>query len=417
MFFKLKTSEEIVEILKDFEPSEEETISIEHALGRVLSRDIISREDLPGFTRSTMDGYAVIAKDSFGATEAVPAFFEVAGEVMMGKNPTISLLPGQAIKISTGGMLPENSDSVVMLEYSRPLDEKTIEIYRAVSPLENVILPEDDISRGECVLKKRHRLRPQDLGLLTGLGFTEAAVFTRPKVAIISTGDEVVPIHTAPEPGQIRDINSYTLNALCLNAGAEPVMLGICNDNFNELKAMVQQGLSMADTVWISGGSSVGTRDMTIKVFESFDNMEILAHGISVSPGKPTIIAKINSKAFFGLPGHVTSALVIAEIFLVPFLKRLSGEDQSFPFACQHLEAELARNINSSNGRDDYIRVRLHLKDGRLVAEPVFGKSGLISSLIHAHGLLLIDRNTEGLYQGQKVKVRLFSSSAGRGIA
>jgi len=412
VFFKVKTSEEVFEILKGFGPSGDDTISIEHALGRTISRDVFAPEDLPGFYRSSMDGYAVRAKDTFGATEGLPALLDLEGEVIMGQRPDTIVRPGTAVKISTGGMLPEEADGVVMLEYSHPLDKKTIEISRAISPLENVILPDDDLKKGKTVLEKGHSLRPQDLGVMSGLGISRVSTFLTPKVAIISTGDEVVPIDQRPKPGQVRDINSYTLSAFCRQAGAEPINLGLCGDNFEQLKDTVKQGLDRADTVWISGGSSVGTRDLTLKVFESFDDMELLVHGISISPGKPTIIAKIGSRAIFGLPGHTASAMVVAEVFLAPFLAGLSGK-KGFPGTSYEVEAELSRNIESASGRDDYLRVRLEKKDDGLIANPIFGKSALISTLVEADGLLRVDRNIEGLYQGQKVMVMVFNPIKG----
>ncbi|MBN1849244.1 MAG: molybdopterin molybdotransferase MoeA [Deltaproteobacteria bacterium] len=408
MFFKVKTSEEVFQILKDFHPTEDEVLSIDKALYRILNKDIIAPEDLPGFPRSSMDGYAVQARDTFGATESLPVLLEVVGEVLMGQPSNVSVRPGQAVRISTGGMLPQGADGVVMLEYCHSLDERNIEVGRAVSPLENVLRFDDDYKAGTVVLRSHHSIRSQDVGILAGLGITEISVFKQPRVAIISTGDEVVPIDQRPLPGQIRDINSYTLNAFCLQQRAEPIMLGLCRDDFKKLRQLVENGLHIADTVWISGGSSVGTRDMTLKVFESFDKMELLVHGISISPGKPTIIARIGQKAVFGLPGHVASAMVVAEVFLSPFLARLSGKKDMTKEALFEVDAELSRNLESASGRDDYVRVRLIEKQERLIAEPIFGKSGLISTLVEAHGLIKIDRNTEGLYQGQHVKVMVF---------
>ena len=408
MFFKVKTSEEVLDILKGFSPVGEETILIEDALHRVLSREIISLEDLPFFPRSSMDGYAVRAKDTFGASENLPAFLELGGEVIMGQVPAGAVTPGKAIRISTGGMMPEGADAVIMLEYCHALDDRTIEVTRTVSPLENVINPGDDFKKGALIFRRGYVLRPQDLGLLAGLGIQNVAAFKRPKVAIISTGDEIIPIGQIPEPGQVRDINSYTLSAFCTQAGASPVNLGLCRDIFSDLRAMVARGLETVDTLWISGGSSVGARDLTVKVLESFDDMELHVHGISISPGKPTIIARIGNKAVFGLPGHVASAMVVAEIFLNPFLSRLSGETGSLEDNHFYVQAELERNVESASGRDDYIRVKLDKRDGRYFADPIFGKSGLISTLVEAHGLVKIDRNTEGLYQGQLVDVMLF---------
>ena len=405
MFFKVKTSEEVFQIIEQFAPLGEETVPLDKAFGRVLSRDITSSEDLPGFHRSSMDGYAVRAKDTFGATESLPAMIQVTGEVIMGQVPSKGVGPGQGMKISTGGMLPEGADGVVMLEYAHVLDEKTIEVSRTISPLENVILPDDDFRKGSPILEKGAVLRPQDLGVMAGIGLSEVSVHRRPRVAIISTGDEVVPIGQRPKPGQVRDINTYTLSAFCWQSGAEPLALGLCKDNFEELRARVEKGLREADTVWISGGSSVGSRDMTLKVFESFQDMELLVHGISISPGKPTIIARIGAKAVFGLPGHTASAMVVAEVFLNPFLSRLSGEGDFTGPLNKGVEAELSRNIESASGREDYIRVRLMEKEGRLLAEPIFGKSGLISTLVEADGLVRVERNTEGLYKGERVRV------------
>jgi molybdopterin molybdotransferase len=413
LFFKVRTSEEVFHIIEQFGPLGDEAVPLEKAFGRSLSRDIISPEDLPGFYRSSMDGYAVRAKDTFGATESLPAMLAVKGEVTMGQVPTEVVGSGQTVKISTGGMLPEGADGVVMVEHSHVLDENTIEVNRAISPLEHVILPDDDFKKGSPVLEKGSLLRPQDLGVMAGIGLSQVYVHRRPRVAIISTGDEVVPIDRKPKPGQVRDINTYTLSAFCWQSGAEPLALGLCKDNFEELKARVEKGLREADTVWISGGSSVGTRDMTLKVFESFHNVELLVHGISISPGKPTIIARVGSKAAFGLPGHTASAMVVAEVFLNPFLSRLSGK-RGFPGPLhEEVEAELSRNIESASGREDYIRVRLIEKEGKFIADPIFGKSGLISTLVEADGLVRVERNTEGLYEGERVKVLFISPKKG----
>ncbi|MDY7035013.1 MAG: molybdopterin-binding protein, partial [Thermodesulfobacteriota bacterium] len=220
-------------------------------------------------------------------------------------------------------------------------------------------------------------------------------------------------IDQRPEPGQVRDINSYTLSAFCRQTGAKPIPLGLCPDSFTKLKDMVKKGLDVADTLWISGGSSVGARDLTLMVFESFHDMKILVHGISISPGKPTIIARIGPRAVFGLPGHAASAMIVAEVFLAPFLDRLSGKRDINYWLNFQVEAELNRNIESPSGREDYIRIKLSKKGGTLIAEPIFGKSGLISTLVEADGLLRVDRNTEGLYQGQMVKVMVFNHLKG----
>jgi len=386
----------------------EEIAPLDKTLGRVLSGDIVSPEDLPGFPRTVVDGYAIRAKDSFGATESLPALLEIVGEVGMGQVPSMTVAAGQAVKISTGGMVPKGADGVVMVEYCHLMDQTTVEVSRAISPQENVIQPDDDFKKGAVVLRKGWKLRSQDVGVLAGLGVTEVTVYRKPRVAIISTGDEVIPVQEKPKPGQVRDINTYTLSAFCTKESAEPVPLGLCRDDFEQLRNMLLKGLETADTVWISGGSSVGTRDLTLKVFESIEGTELLVHGISISPGKPTIIARKGATAVFGLPGHTASAMVVAEVFLAPFLARLGGETTFGQRVQNKVSARLSRNIESASGRDDFIRVRLIQKDGEWIAEPIFGKSGLISTLVEADGLLRIDRNTEGLYQGQQVEVMKF---------
>ena len=407
LFFKVKSSSEVFEALNQFNALADEEIFLDQAQGRVLSQNLIAPEDLPGFQRSARDGYAVKAKDTFGASENMPAMLEVVGEIMMGQVPLVEVNKGQAIKIATGGMLPKGADGIVMLEYAHTLDEKTIEILRTVSPQEHVVAPGDDVRKGSRILKKGDFLRPQDLGLLAGLGFEKIRVYAKSKVAIISTGDEVIPLNQQPKPGQIRDINSYALAAFCEQWGAVPLKLGLCPDSFEALQARVAEGLARADTIWVSGGSSVGTRDLTLQVMESFKEAEILAHGIAISPGKPTIMARIGSKAVFGLPGHPVSAMVVAEVFLMPFLARLGGWADQWFHRRQTILARLSRNVESAGGREDYIRVKVSRQGLEWVAEPIFGKSGLISVLVEADGLVKIDRDQEGLYQGDQVEVML----------
>ena len=408
-FFKLKTPTEVFHIIDGFSPVGQETVSLEDAFDRVLNVDLTSPEDLPDFFKSTMDGYAVQARNTFGATESLPALLEITGEVSMGEADNIAVESGQAVKIPTGGMLPAGADGVVMVEYCSLLDERTLEISRAISPLENTIQPGDDFKKGAVILPAGKHLRPQDLGVLAGLGFSEVPVFRKPKVAILSTGDEMVPVSQNPRPGEVRDINRYTLGALCLNMGAVPVYMGICSDHLEALREMVEKALGAADAVWISGGSSVGTRDFTLKVFETLPDFELLVHGISLSPGKPTIIGRTGAKPVIGLPGHPASALVVAEVFMTRMLKTLSGAVASRHNVHTVKQAILKRNIPSSGGREDYVRVRLEKDGEHLKAIPIFGKSGLISTLVEADGLIRIDMNTEGLYEGDEVDVMLFS--------
>ena len=408
-FFKLKTPDEVFSIIDGFSPVGKESVSLEDAFDRVLNVDLTSPEDLPDFFKSTMDGYAVQARNTFGATESLPALLEITGEVSMGEAENIAVKNGQAVKIPTGGMLPAGADGVMMVEYCSLLDERTLEVSRAISPLENTIQPGDDFKKGAVILPAGKHLRPQDLGVLAGLGFLKIPVFRKPEVAILSTGDEMVPVSQTPRPGEVRDINRYTLSALCRNMGAAPVHMGICSDHFEPLRKMVEKALETADSVWISGGSSVGTRDFTLKVFETLPDFELLVHGISISPGKPTIIGRSGTKPVIGLPGHPASALVVAEVFMTRMLRTLSGNMAARRDVHTIKQAILERNIPSSGGREDYVRIRLKKDGEHSKAVPIFGKSGLISTLVEADGLVRIDMNTEGLYEGDEVDVTLFS--------
>ncbi len=407
-FFKVKTAEDIFESLGDIKPLGIESMHIISASSRILVRDIISSEDLPGFQRSTMDGYALGAKDTFGATESLPTPLNIVGEVRMGEIPNFGLSRGECALISTGGMLPEGADAVVMIEYSQMAEDKVVEISRPVSPLENVIQSDDDVKKGQVILHKGTPLRPQDLGILAAMGISQVNVFAKPRAAIISTGEEIVAISQKPKPGQIRDINSYTLGGLCIKSGVEPIYLGIVNDKFDDLKSLIEKVISQADVVLLSGGSSVGVKDFTLDAFLSLKEVELLAHGVSISPGKPTIIARKGNKTLWGLPGHPVSAMIIFDIFLRYLFGRLSGLSKSNEFNNYVIDAELDRNIESASGREDYIRVKLVRSEGRWLAIPILGKSGLISTMVEADGIIRIDMNTEGLYRGEKVRVRLF---------
>lgn len=406
-FFKVKTPAEVFGLLERFPAVGSETVDVSCAAGRVLSEDVTAPEDLPHFARSTVDGFALRACDTFGATESLPALVHVVGEVRMGQAPARALGQGEAVGIPTGGMLPPGADGVVMVEYCHALDAATLEVNRAISPLENVIQPGDDFRRGERILLRGTRLRPQDVGALAGLGITRVRVFTRPRVALLSSGDEIVPADATPAPGQVRDINRHTLQAFCEQNGAVGLFMGLVPDTFEDLRRHVLEALARADTVWLSGGSSVGSRDLSLKVFETLPEFELLVHGISISPGKPTIIARTGSTPLVGLPGHVASAMVVAEVFLSRLLARLGGVETGSAARRGEIEARLSRNIPSVSGRDDYVRVRLSERDGILLADPLFGKSGLISTLVASDGLVRIERHTEGLYAGQRVRVRL----------
>ncbi|HIC92475.1 MAG TPA: molybdopterin molybdotransferase MoeA, partial [Syntrophaceae bacterium] len=299
-FFIVKTPSEIYQLMDNFPSLDTEVVEIKETLHRIVAEDILSPINLPDFNRSTVDGYALKAKDTFGAQACLPAILEVVGEVNMGMPADIKLDDGQAVRIPTGGMLPLGADAVVMVEHTHEVDSYTIEVSKALAPLENVIQIGDDIKKEELLVHSGHKMRPQDVGIMAAIGKKEIKVFKRPKVAIISTGDEIVDIDSEPPLGKIRDVNSYTLGALVEEAGAEPLYLGIARDIFEDLRNKCSMGLKEADMVIISGGSSVGVRDLALDVITSFPDSKVLAHGISVSPGKPTILAQIGKKALWG---------------------------------------------------------------------------------------------------------------------
>lgn len=403
-----KAVETLLDVVK-LSPSSLEELSLQESLGRIAGEDIFSPEDLPGFSRSTMDGYAVRAQDTFGASEGIPGYLTVIGEVLMGDEATISLSPGQCVKIATGGMLPQGADAVLMVEYTQELSPDMIEVTKGVGPGENMVRQGEDVEKGKVILSRGTKLRPQDLGALAGLGITKVNVFSKPKVAVISTGDELVPSDTRPGPGQIRDINAFALTAQIEELGGNALYLGIVKDSYPALEEKVRQALQEADLVVISGGSSVGTRDVTLDVIDGLGSPGVLIHGVSIRPGKPTILGAIDGKAVYGLPGHPVSAMIIFHVFVTPILKMLTGEKEGLASQANRvLWAKLTRNIPSSAGREDYLRVSLLEKDGELWAEPIFGKSGLIITMVKAAGLVKIPAVKEGLPAGELVEVRVF---------
>lgn len=404
-FFKAKPLEEVLGMTQLFSPVGIEELHIHDAFSRVLAKDLIAGEDLPGFRRSCMDGYAVNAASTFGASESGPAWLILKGSVAMGETPDFELLPGEALRISTGGMLPKGADAVVMIEHTEAVDEQSIEIYKAVAPLQHVIDVTEDFAKNQAVIEKGRLMRPQEIGLAAGLGHTRIQAYQVPRVGIISTGDEVIPVDKMPEPGRIRDINSYSLSALVTQAGGEPIRYGIVKDDPKALKAMCKKALAHTDMVLISGGSSVGTRDYTVDVLSSLQDTRILLHGISISPGKPTILAKSGQTPVWGLPGQVVSAMVVFQVVVTAFLHRLRG--LSRPILQVKRPARLSRNIASSQGRRDFVRVMLEENGRDLVAHPILGKSGLIRTMVQADGLLEIGEPVEGLEKGSMVDVML----------
>ena len=408
-FFKVEAPQEARRILLEVLPVGTERVATVRARSRVLAEDLFSQVDLPHFHRAAMDGYAVKAKDTFGASQSLPAYLKLAGVVEMGKEATQALDKGEAMRISTGGMMPPDADAVVMVEYTDETDGGLVEIHRAVSPGQNVIQIGDDIKKGEPVFSQGRRLRGHDLGALTGVGIGSITVYKRPRVALISTGDEIVDAEIDPQPGQVRNINQHSLAGLIEEAGGELKDWGVIRDDRAELTEAIGAALDWADAVLLSGGSSMGAKDIALETILSFPESQFIFHGISIAPGKPTIFAKACGKPILGLPGYPVSALVIFDLFGAPMLRRLGGESRDALQRFSHtVRAKLKTNIASQIGREDYVRVVMEGEGASFVAAPLPSKSGAIFTLVKADGMVRIGMNQDGLEQGEEVDVILF---------
>ena len=405
-FFRVISSDRFQALLAGFSPVGEDRIDLGGGQGRVVFRDIVAIENIPALNRSCMDGYALRAADTFGASEGNPGYLEMAHSAAIDEVIAQTLVPGECMGITTGGSLPPGADAVLMVEHTQILGGTTVEIRKTVAPGENVMLAGEDIAAGATAFGRGWRLRPQDVGLLAALGHAVIPVFRRPRCGIVSTGDELVPVEATPRPGQIRDVNSHTLACLARQAGAEVLSYGLVPDSRDALARAMAKGLEENDVLFVSGGSSIGVRDLTIAVLESFADSEILAHGVSISPGKPTILARVGGKPVLGLPGQVASAQIVMLVFGQGLLRHLGGDGRAFdPSRRETRQARLGANVSSKPGREDYVRVKLEERDGGLVAMPRLGKSGLLRTLIEADGLLCLDAALEGMTAGRKVSV------------
>jgi len=409
-FFRVVSSAEARAHLAAFAPKTSvDTVPVVEACGRVLAKTLNAPMDLPHFHRTNMDGYAVRAQDTFGASPSLPMYLKLVGTVEMGKEVKRAFKKGETMRIATGGMLPPGADSMVMVEYTEEMGDGTVEVHRSVSPWENILRIGEDIKKGAPVFSAGRRLRAHDLGALTGVGITTVPVYRRPTVALISTGDEIVAPDQTPKPGQIRNVNQYSLRAMITEAGGETLDLGIVKDDRPAFEKAMTQALKAADVVMVSGGSSVGTKDMTVDVICSFPRSEVFFHGISIAPGKPTIFARAAGKPVMGLPGHPVSALVVFALFGAPLIRLIGGEPAAAAFAPPRTtRARLAQNVASAPGREDYVRVILERKNGDLLAQPLPGKSGAVFSLVKADGMVCIPHDEEGKEAGEEVEVILF---------
>lgn len=382
-----------------------ETVDTVAALGRILNEDTISGEDSPAFNRSTVDGYAVRSSDTFGASDALPAYLSLVGEVEMGKVADLTLEKGQTALIHTGGMLPRGCDAVVMLEQAQTLDTREVEIHKGVSKNENVILQGEDVRSGEVVIPAGKMIRPEEVGALLALGVMRVKVNKKPVVSIFSSGDEIIPPEVRPTPGQVRDINSYSLASLISLHGGDPVIQPIISDDPLKLEEAIRGVYADSDLIIITAGSSASARDKTAEVISRFGQPGVLVHGVNLRPGKPTILAVCNGKPMIGLPGNPVSALVVARLFVIPLVETLSGltGTKTNP----QITATLSINLSSQAGRDEYYPVVLSRMDDGWKAEPVFFKSNLIFSLSRANGLMHIPADVTGFSAGDPVEVIL----------
>ncbi len=409
---ELITVDKALDLLLQYAPFKRPSLislPLGESYGSILSGDIVSPEDLPSFSRTTVDGFAVNAADTFGATEGMPAYLNIKAEIKMGEQPDVVIKKGEAAGISTGGMLPKGADAALMFEHTQQVDENMIEVMKPVSPGENIIRAGEDAKRGETILRRGRRLRPQDIGALAGLGITTVRVYKRPKVSIISTGDEIVPIDQPVKPGQVRDINSYTLSGMISDSYGIAERKGIFSDEYEIIRRVFEESVRESQMVLISGGSSVGARDLTAKIINDFGEPGVLFHGVSLKPGKPTIGGIVQGIPVFGLPGHPAAVAVCFGLFIRPVLEILSGHAENrFEKEKKVINARMARNVSSSPGREEHIGVMLEERNGEIWALPLLGKSGLITNLTQADGTAVIPLRMTGIREGDPIEVRLF---------
>lgn len=391
-------------LLNHLKPQPEpEEIESKDALGRVTMVPQVASYPLPSFPRSTVDGYALRAKDTYGAGETLPAYLQLIEEVPMGAAANFSIAAAECAMIHTGGMLPEGADAVVMVEHTQVSRKGEVEVLRAVAVGENVLKVGEDVLEGQEVIPAGTRLRPAEIGGLMALGITKLTVAKRPIIGIISSGDEVVPPESDLDPGQVRDVNAYTLSALIEQVGGIPRRYGIIPDSESTLRTCAANALGECDAVVITAGSSASTRDLTAKVIDSLGEPGVLVHGVNVRPGKPTILAVCDKKVMIGLPGNPVSALVIASLFVTPVVEVLLGLRRTVPRPS--VSAHLTLNLASKTGREDWVPVQLVSGPEGLQAEPIFGKSNLIFTLARADGLVRIPADATGLAIGEAVDV------------
>jgi molybdopterin molybdotransferase len=410
-FFKVISVDETRKILNKLAEKKQENtekISLLKALGRICARDILSPLNLPNFNKSTVDGYALRHKDVNGASESIPSMLDLIGVVRMGEVSNYVVKSGECAYVPTGGKIPNNADSVAMIEYSEEFGANTILIQKSTSIGENILYEGDDIKKDEIILSKGKLINSYDIGLLAGLGIGELEVNKKVKVAILSTGDEIIDIDENSVETSIRDINGYALYSLCETLGCDIVDKKIVKDNFEKLKETIENMKNQADLILMSGGSSVGTKDYTKDLIESFPNSQVLVHGIAIKPGKPTIIGEIEDTVIIGLPGHPVSSLIVFKALVESFIRKISGKLEGKKI---QIEGILSEDVHNAPGRETYQMVNLIYENNEYIVKPIYGKSGMISLLTKNNAYICLSKDMEGIRKGTKVKVNLLQEA------
>jgi molybdopterin molybdotransferase len=390
-------------LLREVKPLGTERVHLADALGRVLARKVVAPHDSPPFNRAAMDGYALKGENTFGASQTNPIYFKLTGKVLTGKTLDLRIHEFEAARIMTGAPMPEGSNAVAMFEYVKEIGEE-IEVLKPVTPGKNVSLKGEDVKKGDVLLRKGRKIKPQDIAITAGMGISKLTVYRQPTVAIIATGDELREPGSKLGSSEIYDANSYSMHALIKRISGLPRMQGIVRDDYEELKGAVRKALS-ADVVLISGATSVGEKDFVPKAIAELG--EVLVHGIAMRPGEPTGFGVVDGKLVFMLPGYPVAAIFAYETFVRAALEKMQGLQTSRKYL--RITGQLKRKIASEIGRRDYVRVKLDLNGEQPMVEPIrTSGSGIISSLVRADGFVVVPENTEGLEQGTIVEVNVF---------
>lgn len=382
-------------------------IQLQNALGRTLAENLHAHLPLPHFHRSVVDGYAVLMEDVLGVSQTMPALLQSLGDAHMGMINKETLEPGQTMYVPTGGMVPEGTEAMVMIEYSERIGKNMIALYQSCAPYQHMMLEGDEIKENDLLLKKGHQLTPRDLGLLAAFNQQDVPVVKSLKIGFIPTGDELIPLGTVDQipKGKIMDINTILITSLIKSWGYKVVEFPIVKDHLQDMKESIEKAIGQCDCLLISGGSSVGIRDFTSDAIESIEDGKVLSHGISMKPGKPTIIGEIKKKPVIGLPGQPVSAYMVTEVIIKQLLSIMSGEGLASD-ASKKERGYMGERVHGVSGRTTFQIVKRGIKEGELIA--VRGKSGMVSLLTKGIGYIMIHRDQEGVEKGEEVQVIYF---------